>query len=337
MRRAVICQVKDQPELVPYFIGAHHHLFDHIVMIDHNSSVDLRAIELEKVTVVRVEVRPYLQQVYPNFVIRRLQLQNKFDYIFALDIDEFLLIDECRLTNVLQDNRRNAYIKLYWRNGILEFQDHEVGVTARRCLWGSSTRKVAVNTSKIRDFNFLHGYHSIWYSSKYKLNPFIGGGVATDIPLTHFPLGIGRDFMTKVGHQSFPDGTFWSKITRGMPDHYIDACRRVACGGDDINDRFMIAAFYRSASETIPPPFVDGDMFERVDLSEYLNSDVVDLTHAAILNAFENSGKSTLDSTLLPQERKLVELARRQKKFTVEMEGLLHYDVELGKICVAGK
>lgn len=332
MRKVLICQVKDQRDLVPLFVGAHYRLFDQIVLIDHNSKMDLREISIEKVTVVRVEVRPYLQQVYPNFVIRSLRLQERFDFIFALDIDEFLLVEDERLTEILHRNCNSAYIKLYWRNGILESSADNDEIVAWRHLENSPTSKAAVNSGKIKIFNFLHGYHSVWYSMRYKMNPLIKGGRFENVPISHFRLGLGSDFMSKINHKSFPNGTFWSKITRSASDDYVESCKRVAQGCDDINDRFKVAAFYRNASDSTPR-VVDERMFEKLDFTGALDRRVSDHVRTT-LDRDSNSASETcyLSAALAPQELKLMELARRTKKYTAEMGGLLHYDQEMNLV-----
>lgn len=338
LRLALICQVRDQADLVPIFLANHTRLFEKIILLDHLSKIDLRGISIPGVDVIRIEARPYLQQVYPNFAIRKLSLQSKFDWLFALDIDELLLSDQKNLKALLEERRQSPYVKMNWKNGSFSNHAEDKDLKIWRFKKYSSHRKVAVNLRRIGHFNFIHGYHGVKYSRLTKLNPFTSRSRDLPLPISHMPLGLGRDFEAKANLDSFPSGKFREKITRTAPQKYLEAIERITKGEDDSFDRLYISAFYREDGKEIPDSITE-DMFDTIKLEHFLDRGVLQMTRDFFRSATNgeepNSGKI---AEFTVAENHLLNIARKRlNHYTSEMERLLEYDAEHKLIRLAQK
>ncbi|MBC6437626.1 MAG: hypothetical protein GDA52_05695 [Rhodobacteraceae bacterium] len=323
--------------MIPIFLGAHIHLFDRIFLLDHISAIDLRGLTIPRVETFRIALKPYLQLVYPNFLIRALKLQSEFDWIFILDADEFLLTERDKLGAMLHQCRRAPYVKLHWQNGIFQATDQITPTTALRYRYTSPERKVAANTRTIgKTFNFTPGFHRMKYGALAKINPLVGRPQTLPLPITHIPLGYTRDFAAKANWQAgFRPGRFSDYIVKKKPAHYTSACARLVDGTASLEDRLLVAAFYRSPdpSQTIPET-VSCDDFERIDLPRYVDTQTA--RHAAAFFAQAPVAAPVPPPDLTPHEERLVALARnRVNYFTPQMEQMLTLDVNNRLIAAA--
>ena len=94
-------------------------MVDQIYLIDHRSTKDLGQISLDRVKVIVSSQRAQFQSEVTNALIRDFKLYEKFDWIFVLDIDEFLPY-KCKTEFhlMLLRNQDQLGLKFQWRNGV---------------------------------------------------------------------------------------------------------------------------------------------------------------------------------------------------------------------------
>ena len=172
----LVLLVKDSINLLPEFIAHHSHLFDQIHIIDHNSSFDLAVVANSQIHVYRAQVHSYFQEEFTNTVIRHLLKTNLLDWLFVLDVDEFLPFkNRLVFNNFLETHKSDRIITFNWRNGApCDFDTNEDnrGVSDSKELifykLKSSTVKCAVNVNKVgRNFYIPRSNHRVetWFNS----------------------------------------------------------------------------------------------------------------------------------------------------------------------------
>ena len=72
------------------FIIHHKNLTDQIYVIDHRSGKKFSDLDVEGVTFIESNQVAQFQSEVTNALIRDFRLYDKYDWIFVLDIDEFL-------------------------------------------------------------------------------------------------------------------------------------------------------------------------------------------------------------------------------------------------------
>src|SRR5690606_32093468 len=118
-RTAIVCMVHNGYEYLSEFLTYHFQLCDHIYLIDHNSHRDLRDLRLDGLTVVRSNQVAQFQSECTNLVIEHFQIKKKYDWLFVLDIDEFLPFSNKKdFHDFLQKHKQGAVLQFYWRNGV---------------------------------------------------------------------------------------------------------------------------------------------------------------------------------------------------------------------------
>ena len=83
----IICQFNNSPTYSPAFLAYHLRIVDHVFLIDHNSSKDYRCLSCDRVTVFRSTISTYRLDINTNALLNVINSENKFDWIFVLDID----------------------------------------------------------------------------------------------------------------------------------------------------------------------------------------------------------------------------------------------------------
>jgi len=112
-------------EYLAEFILYHLNLCDHIYLIDHNSERDLRGLNMERVTCVRSRHEAQFQSECTNLVIEHFEIKKKYDWLFVLDIDEFIPFKKKDdFLAFLQHHKNKPVIQFQWRNGV-PFYDNE--------------------------------------------------------------------------------------------------------------------------------------------------------------------------------------------------------------------
>lgn len=125
-KTAVVCMVYNGYEYLGEFLHYHLNLCDHLYIIDHNSQRDLRQFEMERVTFIRSNHEAQFQSECTNLVIEHYGIKDKFDWLFVLDIDEFLPFKtRAEFQDFLHAHRRDNVLKFHWNNGVPFFNDSE--------------------------------------------------------------------------------------------------------------------------------------------------------------------------------------------------------------------
>ena len=124
-RTAIVCMVYNGYEYISEFILHHLVLCDHVFLIDHNSKADLRQLNMENVTVVRSNHEAQFQSECTNIVIEHFGIKQNYDWLFVLDIDEFLpFSSRTKLHQFLEKHNNTPVLQFHWRNGV-PFYDQE--------------------------------------------------------------------------------------------------------------------------------------------------------------------------------------------------------------------
>ncbi len=112
-------------EYLAEFILYHRNLADHIFLIDHNSAHNLRDLETENVTIFRSNHEAQFQSECTNIVIEKYAIKDNFDWLFVLDIDEFLPFSQREeFQSFLHKHKNDQALQFQWRNGV-PFYDTE--------------------------------------------------------------------------------------------------------------------------------------------------------------------------------------------------------------------
>ena len=195
----VICQFNDSPIYLPAFLAYHLRIVDHVFLIDHNSSKDYRCLSCDRVTVFRSTISTYRMDININALLNVINSENKFDWIFVLDIDEFLPFQNKKQIHQFLFKYRNAQcISFRWRNGILKDGCSDSRIESDSIiefqLSKSKTKKLGYNTGAIRNWSgknlyVTHGNHSaIFYAYGNRLlGKLLIRKIQVEEPLFHIP------------------------------------------------------------------------------------------------------------------------------------------------------
>lgn len=214
LKTAVVCMVYNGYEYLSEFLSHYDILCDHLYMIDHNSQIDLRHLKAENITVVRTNHEAQFQSEATNTVIETFGLKQKYDWIFVVDIDEFLPFTTREAFHTfLTKHNKTPVIQFHWSNGV-PFYDESLGIPTSlidcqsiRFFHKKSVHfKTFVNTKRTKGrFYVPTGAHHISYIlpwwrrfipflQKYKnYKPFI-----TDLPLLHIVAFNKTAFLKKI-------------------------------------------------------------------------------------------------------------------------------------------
>ena len=125
LKMAVICMVHNGYEYLAEFLAYHLNLCDHIYLIDHNSDRDLRRLNIPHVTVIRSNHEAQFQSECTNRVIEHFDIKKNYDWLFVLDIDEFLPFKErSEFHRFFRAHKKYDVVQFHWRNGV-PFYDSE--------------------------------------------------------------------------------------------------------------------------------------------------------------------------------------------------------------------
>jgi hypothetical protein len=149
--------VRNGVGFLPEFLCHHLRLFDKIHVIDHNSDFDLGVLNSDRVTVYRANIATYFQEEFINVLLEKVLKEEVADWIFILDVDEFLpFFSRTEFNTFLESYSSRKVIELSWRNGLpLDHltQDDKKGVgNSKELLFHkdlSSTKKCAVNVGRM--------------------------------------------------------------------------------------------------------------------------------------------------------------------------------------------
>ena len=215
-KTVIVCMVQNAEEYLSEFLTYHLLLVDHVFLIDHSSRYDLRTLNLPDVTVVRSNHVVQFQSECTNLVIEHFNIKKDFDWLFVLDVDEFLPFSEkSEFSRFLKKQSLKKVLRFRWRNGI-PFQppdkESEASLIDYRSLrFFSKTNpniKSFVNIARIgSNFVVPTGGHHIAYANKpwfSKISLLRSRSVyrshSVDLPLYHVVALNKEKFVKKIQH-----------------------------------------------------------------------------------------------------------------------------------------
>jgi hypothetical protein len=155
------------------FIIHNKNLTDHIYVIDHRSSKKLGMLNIEGVTFIDSNQVCQFQSEVTNALIRDFKLYEKYDWIFVLDIDEFLPFNKKNDLCIFLERHKNERVLAFnWRNGVGIYPTADLKIKAEDSLinvgpllisdYINANIKVAVNCNRLKyPFYFRTGAHEI--------------------------------------------------------------------------------------------------------------------------------------------------------------------------------
>lgn len=211
----LMCQFKD-PE--PYFAAFHAHherLVDKIIYIDHGSQLEFSKLELAKTNFIACDIRNFAKDITYAKVINQSKLLAGVDFLFILDIDEFLPFEtQATLHTFLRSYVKYGTGTLNWANG---YPDQLKRLELSPELWvqerTSQTKKIFYNLNKLKVFFPKEGNHNADYplfgQTFLQVRPRRNKKLA---PLIHLPLISDDQIDQKLN--KFPEQDFGDKLQR---------------------------------------------------------------------------------------------------------------------------
>ncbi len=162
----VISLIRDEIDIVGTFLGHLDSLFDEVILLDHQSIDGTTEILRQAVSqrfnwrYYRVDIKQKMQKQLMNFFIKKF-IDEKFDYLFFLDCDEFLWVnDREELETLLVHNQNDIGVYGFqWVNAIPRRLDTLTSLGKNTSFFVSRERsryqKVAINWKQINTEDLL--------------------------------------------------------------------------------------------------------------------------------------------------------------------------------------
>ncbi len=294
MKSIVVAQVRNSAAHLPAFLAHHLRLCDRIILLDHNSTVDLRSLRQPRVDVYRIAAQSFAKDLFVAYFLKSLELSRDHDFLFLLDVDEFLPFSTRAETQAfMQANRQSAVLALHWRNG---FSSADRPLDGRETLvftpWRSPTRKLVYNLKKLGDILPIEGNHNARYplfdSLLVQIRPKRRD---SGLGLFHIPFVGLTGLRDKLA--AFPEAEFRTKLMKDMLALGIPPERAASL---DLTDEDLMAfiANYRSDPGGIRPGITAAD-FEPVPLFAGIEAEIAEqaarLAACAPIAAVEDDGR----------------------------------------------
>lgn len=279
MKIALVVQVKDSRSYLPVFLAHHLRLVDDIYLIDHNSSVDYRQLGSKRLIVSRSTVGTYSLDTHINAVIYHFSIIERYDWLFVLDIDEFLpFIDRQYFEDFLRSSSAAECLCFRWQNGIIDNADRTLPakLTPNSPVLFSNhrahTQKLFFKLSGNRELITCHGNHRAIF-------PLLGlkilrrnvSVIDSGLPLYHLPFLSMTALEEKLA--TFPKENFFEKVIL-FPERFSDKYGpEWRLSQLDREDLLWLVANYRERRPERLLPAGDAE-FSRSDLFSGLDDDV---------------------------------------------------------------
>ncbi|MCU1794990.1 glycosyltransferase family 2 protein [Pectobacterium polaris] len=192
--------VKDEEDIIEIFIRHNLQYLDHIFVVDNNSSdgtSDILSALIEEglnLTVWKDESLSYIQSEITTNAYYKISEKKEFDFFFALDADELLIIDDSSFLR--NSTKGDVYImdRYDYVTEKNEINENILSSMPRRFIKKTVSGKVFFHHDKEnhKKYTISQGNHELLLNNKI-LPPNIGG-----IKIAHFPYrGIGH-YLGKV-------------------------------------------------------------------------------------------------------------------------------------------
>lgn len=309
MNSIILVQVKNSFDYLPAFIAHHRRLVDKIVIIDHGSDRLLTGLMKEDIEVFRISAKYFAQELYAAYFIKALGLRKYYDFLFLLDVDEFLPFTCSQdFDRFLEVQRNSAAVYFQWRNGFSTSSNPlDAGTRLNFTRWRSPTKKMMYNLKVVGDIFPVGGNHNAKY-------PFLDSLLLqarpkkedTGLGLLHVPF-LGLDGLRRKIRE-FPQELFGQKLLNNFKYLGISFDLRLPDYGLSDDDLLLFIANYRTK-----PSDIRGDVaastFEEIELFSGLE-DQIDTLKCELANC-----PAVRESPEFIGEAKLVGKLRANKLF----------------------
>ncbi len=118
-----------------------------------------------RVDVYRIESGPFAKDLFVAYFLKSLELWRDHNFLFLLDVDEFLPFFQAgRDAGLQQEHRKTAVLSLHWRNGFSSAENPLDGnETLHFTPWRTPTRKLVYNLKKTGEILPIEGNHNARY------------------------------------------------------------------------------------------------------------------------------------------------------------------------------
>ena len=191
----LISMIRNEADILSAFMTQATNLFDRIYLVDHQSTDGTRAIldqfaaGSDKVEILDFRYRGYYQREISNCLARRA-FHNGADWIFFLDADEFLDVEDRASLESMVKGFPNEIMHLRWVNMVPDDPGSYAKFDAgQQFSWHESSSnfgKIAINSGFIarNPHFFVHqGNHSV---SPSRFEPF--APMEEGLPILHVPI-----------------------------------------------------------------------------------------------------------------------------------------------------
>jgi hypothetical protein len=165
MKVTCICQFRDAEDYFPLFHAHHEKLFDKIIYLDHNSEKDYQQLNVKNAEVYRIDIDTYVLDLYKYAVLKHEKIHTVFDFLFVLDVDEFLpFATRHHFEGFLKGYQYYGVGTLLWKNAFpKDFAPLSACPNIYKMRDYSRTKKIFYNLRKVKDFIPNHGNHNAKY------------------------------------------------------------------------------------------------------------------------------------------------------------------------------
>ena len=172
-KSAIVVMAQNPYQYLSLFLCHHAKLVEKIVIIDHRSTLRLRDIKMANVEVVESNQEAQFQSEVTNAAIRDLKLYKLYDWIFVLDVDEFLpFTNKQSFNDFLSSNSNEFGVSFNWLNAVGIYPSKDKETNKPEALHelpsifiskkNNPTIKVAINSAKTSyPFYFRTGAHAV--------------------------------------------------------------------------------------------------------------------------------------------------------------------------------
>ena len=276
-------------EYIAEFLAHHGKISDSIFLIDHRSDKNLSELKFDNVTHIESNQVRQFQSEVTNTVIRDYRIYENFDWIFVLDIDEFLPFNSKQEINeFLWKYKDSKTVAFNWMNGVGVYPTIE-GLASKNSKTlidvtphliskvKNPTFKVCVNCKKTKyPFYFGTGAHYVTKINKIKTFLFMKNKYKYVLPHTN------KHFIHHI--ISFDRSSFYKKIKNYT--NQMDLRAKVKGQGgwmvrsylEDFDDKdwldiiqnFRVSDERKIVKNVNETMFVKKDIFSHLDVSEIM-------------------------------------------------------------------